>query len=182
VSIETIIALITALGVGGILGALLNQRFEQQKQTHEHDIKIFGQSNKILTEQKLVFVVDFHVLGNHSIMNDDFYKLTEWCEFFGAVGNQYLDRRIAKETQRLVDDLNQLTDFIASNFFTRTDPNPNDKFQYLRPDWNEDRGGYPNPEQMEKYDVYAKEMKDMARKVIKQHSEYRRTIKQILKM
>jgi hypothetical protein len=40
-SIETIIALLAALGVGGILGALLNRRFEQQTQTNEHDIGVF---------------------------------------------------------------------------------------------------------------------------------------------
>ena len=54
--IEIIISLIATLGIGGILGAILNRRFEQQKQTNEHDIKIFKQSNEILTEQNcLIF-------------------------------------------------------------------------------------------------------------------------------
>ena len=51
-SVEIIISLLAALGVGGILGAILSRYFEQQKQTNEHDIKIFNQSNEILTEQK----------------------------------------------------------------------------------------------------------------------------------
>jgi hypothetical protein len=48
-SIENIIALLAALGVGGILGALLNSHLEQKKQTREHDLKIFKESNEILS-------------------------------------------------------------------------------------------------------------------------------------
>ena len=58
-STETIIALLAALGVGGILGALLNRRFEQQKQTNEHDIRIFNRSNEILSEEKLLNIANF---------------------------------------------------------------------------------------------------------------------------
>jgi hypothetical protein len=181
-STEIIISLLAALGVGGILGVLLNRRFEQQKQTNEHDVKIFHESNKILTEQELFYIADYYLFGNHSIFIDDSYKLTEWCEFFGEVGNQYLGKRIAKENQRLLNDLTQLTDFITPNFFLRGDQDPSSKSLYLRPDWNEDRGGNPSPEQMDKYDEYAKEMKGMARKVIKQYAEYRLAVKQALKI
>ena len=181
-SIETIISLLAALGVGGILGAVLNRRFEQQKQTNEHDIKIFTQSNEILAEQKLSDIASFHLLGNHSIVDDDFYLLTSWCRFFGEIGNQYLNKSIAKQNQKLLDDLDQLTDFIATNFFTIKGQNSNNKSQYLKPDWNPDRGDDPSPEKMAKYGEYAKELKDRTRKVLKQYSEYRLVIKRILKI
>ena len=51
-SIEIIIALLGALGVGGLLGSVLTRWYEQQKQTAEHDVKIFNQSNEILTYKK----------------------------------------------------------------------------------------------------------------------------------
>jgi hypothetical protein len=96
-SIETIIALLAALGLGGILGALLNRRFEQQKQTAEHDIKIFNQSNEILTEQKLTDIAGFGLLGKHAIRDDDYFQLTKWCRFFNQTGNHYSTEQYTKQ-------------------------------------------------------------------------------------
>jgi hypothetical protein len=141
-SVETIISLVIAflatLGVGGVLGAFVQRHFEQQKQTNEHDIKIFRQSNEILSEQKLSDIANFHLFGDHSIIGDDFLLLTRWCAFFGEIGNKYLDKKINKQNQKLLNDLNQLTEFIATNFFTIIGQNPNNKSQYLKPDWNLD--------------------------------------------
>jgi len=181
-SIEIVISLLAALGVGGILGALLNRRFEQQKQTNEHDIKIFNQSNEIVTEEKLSFIAEFRLLGNHSIPDDDYFILTKWCRFFEQTGNHYLDKKIRKENQKLLDDLFQLTNFIGFNFFTIVGQNPNNKNQYLKPDWNPDRGNDPSPEKIAKYSEYAKELEVLTIKTIKQYSEYRLAIKQNLKI
>ena len=181
-SVENIVALLAALGVGGILGVLLNRRFEQQKQTNEHDIKIFNQSNEILTEQKLSDIANFHLLGNHSIANDDFFLLTSWCNFFEQAGNQYLDKRISKESQKLLEALDQLTNFVAMNFFTIRDQNPDNENKYLKPDWNPDWEGELGSENVSRYKEYAKELKDMTRKAIKQYSEYRLTVKRSLKI
>ncbi|HNQ96273.1 MAG TPA: hypothetical protein PKK96_11240 [Anaerolineales bacterium] len=180
--IETIISLLAALGVGGILGALLNRRFEQQKQTNEHDINIFKQSDEILNEQNLSDTANFHLLSNHSIGDDHFYKLTGWCTYFEQAGNQYLDRRIASENQKLLIDLNQLTDFIGFNFFTIKEQNPNNKNQYLKPDWNPDYADDPSPEKMSKYDEYAKELEGLTLRVTKQYSKYRFAVKRSLKI
>ncbi len=181
-SIEVIISLVAALGVGGILGALLNRRFEQQRQTNEHDVRIFNQSDELLSEQKLSDVAQFHLLGNHSIADDDFFILTKWCNFFKQTGNQYLEKNINKENQKLVDDLFQLTNFIGYNFFTIRGQNPHNKNQYLKPDWNVDRGDNPSPEKIEKYFEYAKELENLAKKAIEQYSKYRLSIKKVLKI
>jgi len=181
-SIETIISLLAALGVGGVLGAFLNRRFEQQRQTNEHDSKIFNKSNEILTEQKLSDIESYQLLGNHSIRDDDYSVLTKWCSFFEQIGNQYLDKKINKENLQLVDDLFKLTDFIGYNFFTIREQNSNNQNQYLKPDWNPDRGDDPSPEKMAKYDEYAKELEVLTKKVVKQYSEYRYAIKKNLKI
>ncbi len=181
-SIEIIISLIAALGVGGILGALLNRRFEQQKQINDHDMKIFTQSNEILTEQKLHDITEFHLSGDHSINDDGFSALTKWCGFFEQTGNQYLDKRINKENQKLVNSSFQLTDFIARNFFTIKGQNPHNKNKYLKPDWNLDRGGNPTPEKEAKYDEYANKLEILTRETLKCYAEYRLSIKRILKI
>jgi hypothetical protein len=180
-SVEIIISLIAALGVGGILGVLLNRRFEQQKQTNEHDTKIFSQSNEIITEQKLSDIAEFHLLANHSIDDNDYSALTKWCRFFEQTGNQYLDKRINKANQRLVDDLFRLTDFIGYNFFTIRGQSSHNKSQYLKPDWNPDRGEDPTPEKIERYDEYAKKLETLTKETLKHYTEYRLSIKRVLK-
>lgn len=181
-SIEIIVSLLAALGVGGILGALLNRRFEQQKQTNEHDIKIFNQSDEILPEQKISDITRAHLLSNHSIVDDDFYLLTKWCNFFEKIGNQYLDKKICKENKKLLDDLDKLTEFVAINFFTVNGQNPHNKNKYLKPDWNSDWGDNPSSEKMKKYAEYSKELRSLTNEVLKQYSIYRLTIKRILKI
>jgi hypothetical protein len=81
-SIEIIISLIVALGIGGFLGAILNRHFEQQKQTNEHDIKIFNQSNEILDEQKILEVLEFDLMNDHSITYEDSRLLFIFIDFF----------------------------------------------------------------------------------------------------
>ncbi len=185
-STETIVTLaisfLATLGLGSILGIFLQRRFEQQKQTSEHDIKIFKQSNELLSEQKLALIASFHLLKDHSIADDDFYLLTKWCIFFSEIGNQYLDKNTARQNQKLLNDLDQLTDFIASNFFSIKGQNPSNKSRYLKPDWNPERANDPSPEKTIKYNEYAKELKNMTEKVLRQYSYYRFAIKQNLKI
>ena len=185
-STETIITLIISffatLGLGGIMGVLIQRRFEQQKQSNEHDLKIFKESDLILTEQKLHEIADFHLLGDHSIDNESFFAMTNWCRYFEQVGNQYLDNNIGKENKKLFDNMNILTDFIATNFFTIRGQNPSNNNQYLKPDWNPERGIDPSPERITKYQEYASKLKSMTRQVLKQYSEYRHVVKRTLKI
>ena len=180
-TIEIIVSIIAALGVGGILGAILNRRFEQQKQTNEHDIKIYSQSNEILDEEKLSFIVSHRLFGNHSVADDHYFILTKWCSFFQQTGNRYLDKNINKENQKLLEKLLQLTRFIGRNFFRIRGQNPNNNDQYLQPDWNLDRGD-PSPENMEKYKEYVKELENLIENVLGQYSKYRLVVKQKLKI
>lgn len=185
-SVETIVSLIISflatLGVGGVLGAFLQRRFEQQKQTNEHDTKIFNRSNEILDEQKLSNIAGFQLLSDHSIRDDDYSIVARWGRFFEQTGNQYLDKKIIKENQKLVDDSSRLTHFINLNFFVIKGQNLNNKRQYLHPDWNPDRGNGPSSEKIAKYNEYAKELEALAKKVIKQYSAYRLSVKQNLKI
>jgi hypothetical protein len=181
-SFEIIISLLAALGVGGILGAILNRRFEKQKQTNEHDTKIFNQSSEILTEQKLTDIASFGLLSKHAIRDDDYFILTRWCRFFDQTGNHYLNRKIHRANQKLVNSLSQLTDFIGLNFFTIIGQNPNNKFQYLKPDWNPDYADEPSPEKVVKYDEYAKELESLTVKVVQHYIAYRLAVKRSLKI
>jgi hypothetical protein len=177
-SIENLIALIAALGIGGVLGAILNSYLERQKQTKEHDLKIFRESDDILREIRLLNIADA-LFGDHSIDRDDFQRLTQWCEFFEETGKQYLDKRLIKQSQELLQVLAQLMYFIATNFFTIRDQNLSNTRQYLKPDFNIDRGD-PNPEQEAVYSRYADELQQLTMTTRKQYTKYRLAIKQTL--
>lgn len=183
-SIEIIISLIAALGVGGIIGALLNRQFEQQKQTDEHDIKIFNQSNEILAEQKLLNII-FQLIESHSLVREDSARLRKWCEFIEQTGNKYLDKSINKENQKLLDDLRELTKFISDNFdFWKRVENP----LYLKPEldpdkfWDPDSGDVAPQDQVEEYNLYANELKILVEKIKKHYSEYRQVVKNKLRI
>jgi hypothetical protein len=181
-SIEIIISLLAALGVGGVIGALVNRYIEQQKRTDEHDMRIFSKSSEIVAEQRLVSIINYQLLGNHSIRDRDFSVLAEWCRFFEQTGNQYIDRKIEKENKKLLNDLSRLMNFVGLNFFTLTGQSENNNNQYLQPDLCPDRTLDSTEEKTKKYDKYVSELEALSNKVIKQYSEYRLTIKKRLKM
>lgn len=122
------------------------------------------------------------MLGGYQIVDDDFYRLTAWLEFFRKTGNQYLNKRLAKENRKLWSDMDDLKDFIATNFFALREQNPHNKSQYLKPDWNPERGDDPSPEKVSLYYEYAKELTDLTKKVIKQYAIYRLSVRQSLKI
>lgn len=179
-SIEIIISLIAALGIGGILGALLNRYFEQQKQTNEHDKKIFMKSDELLAEQKL-FNVIFQLMESHSIVREDDIGLRKWCEFFDQAGNKYLDKSVNKENQKLLDVLKGLTKFVSDNFdFWKNVENP----LYLKPELDPDKAAYEDQtkERFDKYQEYAKELELLTKSVKKRYPAYRLIIKKKLKI
>lgn len=182
-SVENIISLIAALGVGGLLGAFLNSYFEQRKQTKEHDVKIFNQSDEILTEQRLFDIVNYHLLSDHSMDRDEIDELMRWLRFFDKVGNQYLDKKLITQSKKLFHNLDQFTDFIGHNFFTIKGQNSNNNYRYLRPDWNFDRAeGIVDSNKSNKYDECARQLGELANKTLEQYSRYRLDVKKFLKV
>jgi len=179
-SIENIIALIAALGVGGVLGAFLNSYFEQRKQTREHDIKIFKGSNEILSEQKLLEIFSSGLDSDHSIERDDLWRLEEWCLFFSEVGNQFLDKKLNKLSQKLLNSVTLLVVFISKNFSHLQRQDSENNNLYLYPDLSTDRGG--SAETMSEYEKYATELEGLNDRVLTQYGRYRLTIKQLLKI
>lgn len=179
-SIENIISLLAALGVGGILGVLLNSHLEQKKQTREHELKIFRESNELLSEQQLLDLTDT-LLGDHSIEPNDDRRLKRWGAFFEETGNQYLDGKLNKQNQKLHDALVDLVRFIGRNFFTIRGQNPSNTYIYLKPDFNIDRGS-PTTKQETLYRELANELEELTEKAKQQYSNYRLAVKKKLKV
>ncbi len=184
-SFEIIVSLIAALGLSGILIAVLNRRFEQQKQTNEHDINIFKKSNDILAEKELNDIVNFHLLEFHRINDNNLSSLKKWCVFFGFTGNKFLNKDIDKKNKELLDDLEQLVEFIKNNFDSLGGQNPNFEISYLKPELDPDRAVNEDDvtkEQVDKYQLYANELSLLTRNTKRHYSEYRLAVKNKLKI
>lgn len=199
-SFEIIISLLAALGVGGILGALLNRYFDQQKQIVEHDIKIFNQSNKILSEKKLSEIIELDLDDDHSISDNDLELLESWCMFFEETGNQYIDKRIERATQKLLEGVFWLTNFIGFNFAKSKFQDHRGGIRNLYPHWNPDQDNVPNSDYesgykeftklipdvplgyVAKFEECLKELQGLTREVKHLYSEYRLTVKKRLKI
>lgn len=185
-SLEMIVSLFAALGVGGLLGAFLNRYFEQQKQTNEHDIKIFRQSDEILNEKRLMAsILDFQLLGAHRIDVEDFRILINWCDYTEQTGNKFLNRKIQIESEKLYKELCLLIKFIDKNFEELEMQNPHNTNIYLKPDLDSDRVWDEediNRERVIKYQQYSKDLKTLATGVIKAYPKYRLAIKENLKI
>ena len=186
-SIEIVISLLAAIGVSGILAVLLNRHFDQQKLIIEHDVKIFNQSNRIISEQKLSELIELDLLDDHSIINEDIESLINWCMFFEQTGNQYIDKSINKANQKLLDRVNQLTDFISFNSAKSRFQDPRGAIRDLKPHWKPDHDNHSNSdsvpsEYVAKYEELVRDLRSLTSKVKHQYSEYRLTVKQRLKI
>ena len=186
-SLEVIISLLAAIGIGGILAILLNRHFDQQKSIIEHDVKIFNQSNKILPEQKLSKIIDLDLDEDHSIYNDDLALLINWCMFFDQTGNQYIDKRIVKANQKMVMALNRLTDFVSSNSAKSEFQDPSGDIRYVKPRWDIHRKDHSSSDAMPleyilKHEEFVGKLRAMTLKVRHQYREYRLSVKQRLKI
>jgi len=186
-SIEIVISLLAAIGVGGILAVLLNRHFDQQKLIIEHDVKIFNQSNKIISEQKLSEIIDLDLEDDHSINNNDLELLRNWCMFFEQTGNQYIDKRIAKANRKMLTTLKRLTDYVSFNSARSKFQDPRSGIRELRPDWDRDHDFHSTSDVMPleyvtKYEEMAGELRATTSKVRNQYYEYRLTVKQRLKI
>ena len=100
--------------------------------------------------------------------------------FFGEVGNQFLDRKLNKICQKLLNSTTMLVVFISKNFFHLQGQDPHNNYLYLYPDLNIDRGG--SAATMPKYEEYASELEELNDGVLTQYGKYRLTIKQLLKI
>ena len=169
--------------MGGVVGAFLKRRFEQQKQTNEHDIKIYNQSNEILSEEKLLNIANFEVgASKHAIRYDNYSLLENWCTFFERAGNQYLDKQTREQSKRLRASFLILIKFIRLNFSEIKHQNPNNENIYLRPDLNPDYEDNATEEQFAEWKEFARELDTLIDEVLDQYSKYRETVKKKLKI
>ena len=186
IAIITLIVSFIAAVVGGTFVAILNRLFEKQKQTDEQDIKIFNQSNEILNEQKIIGVIDFHLLNGYSILEEDFSLIRKWLVFFQAVSHMYLNKSVNVKKQKLFENLSRLEKFIAENFDTKISQNSNNSTLYLQPNLDPDRTWNPdgviNPVQVAKFQEFAEKLEVLSKNVKEQYLEYRLAIKQKLKI
>lgn len=145
-----------------------------------HDLDIFRRSDSILDEDQLERALST-LLADHSYRNNFFTASTEFCYFFSKVQNHYLNTNLVELSLGLAAALNELTNFLADNFFDYPENQTNENIRFcLHPHLNIDRAGRGKFEGMVRYDKYAEELRTVVNKASGAFAVYRRAIKETL--
>ena len=152
----------------------------QKPQRIEHDRRIFTQTETLLTEHQLMEFLE--QLGrDHSYYQNARGRLSRFCWFFEEVGNQYINKGLHRLTQQLVGDLNNLFDFLATNFFVYPDGQTGENTRLcMYPGLSPDREGSYGPVNVTRYTQYADQLDKFIQSSGQSYSKYRKAIKNIL--
>lgn len=153
----------------------------QASARREHDTRLFEQCDEILTERRLLDMLD-QLTGDHSHCNSQFLSILDFVRFFDESGNQFANHRIREAAVGLVASLNHLYTFMATHFFPWPDKQATDcdiRF-CLYPHWNIDRGGSGWDEESDHYDEEAEKLVSHVLDTRAKYSTYRLAVKKAL--
>ena len=151
-----------------------NPSFE--KSVH-HDDGIFKRSNRLITERALQDMI-WRLQSDNSYDEKSSKRVQRFRFFFGETGNQYIDPKLKSATDSLLDTLTNLQLFMGKHFFYYPNHQPRENPQYcLYPRLNIDRDGDGDFESMNKYDIYSRQLFELAETASCSYAEYRREIK-----
>lgn len=147
----------------------------------EHDIKIFKQSNKILSEPQLVYMGD-SLIEKHSIIDQAYYDgIVTWCVFFQETGNQFLDNRIRSKHKTCYSALDELGEFIHHNFMFIENKQKSVQ-RHLHPTLNPQITQNISEADKEAFSEYVEALTQLTKKTLTEYMKYREIIKKILKI
>lgn len=153
---------------------------EAQARKDAHDVEIFRRADSILDEDKLDRGFSL-LLADHSYRDSFRDAITSFCDFVEKRGNQYLNEKLAPPSLQLADSLKELVEFLVTHFFIYPEAQTYEDSRYcMQPDLNIDRAGKGHPEEMEMYDDYTDQLRDLVNKASVAYSAYRLAIKETL--
>jgi len=143
----------------------------------EHDINIFAESNKLMTERDLFWYL-FRLGNDHHFRDDQYDRVRNFLWFFKEQGNQYLLSRLASSSSKLIHALHKLAGFTEFNFSRY--PRGQTTQYCLYPDLNIDRAGTGEPEDTKAYNEKADELWNHVCQVREADKRYRRELNHAL--
>lgn len=147
----------------------------------DHDIKVFQKADELLSETKLVALLD--CLGDdESFTRKQGTNIDEFLRYFDQSSNQFICEELVGVTQELTTSVTKLKKFMQEKFhiYPRNQENDN-KWLCLQPNLNPDReGSYEDDNSQYKYRELQNELADLCDMVSKAYKKYRLQIKRYL--
>jgi hypothetical protein len=146
-----------------------------------HDIKVFQKADELLSETKLVDLLD--CLGDdESFTRKQRTNIDEFLRYFDQSSNQFICEELVGVTQELTTSVTKLRKFMQENFhiYPRNQENDN-KWLCLQPNLNPDReGSYEDDNSQYKYRELQNELAYLCDRVSNAYKKYRLQIKRYL--
>ncbi len=178
-----------ALVVIGLVYHLLSRKIEiqesnstkreQDAKRSEHDIEVFNRTNEIMGETTLKDILDW-IGTDHSYESDQKSIIDRFFHEAREHNNSYLHAEIEVKKQDFIISLGKLRSFLSLNFFVYPKEQVKIRRFCLYPELNMDRGGFPTPEQSQRYDEKAEEMFALIDSAYENYVNYRLSVKQWL--
>lgn len=146
-----------------------------------HDKEIFNKSDLIMTEFKLLVLLDRIKLPHPSLLEKHIDMLVTYLDFFTITGNQYLDSDVETTLSKLILNLNKLSQFVGNHFRnTSTGRIKQNSSWKLEPDLEFHVCTSKYNVEHNRYDGYCKTLESFARIIESDFQSYRKCIRKKL--
>jgi hypothetical protein len=142
-----------------------------------HDIKIFTESDEILSEKDLRNI--YFQLHSNQLYWDDGDKSVKFMWFFGHESNQYVTKELRNKCTELIDSLNELWDFVGIRFFPADGNARRVRSELWIPSTEEYKHNW-DEETWGKYHNLEPELYKLADNTLEAYKNYRATIRELL--
>lgn len=145
----------------------------------EHDRKLFESFNSVITEEHIKDLLD-RLYSDHSYMFQEIQSLWRAQEFLEKTGNRFLSSKLENQAKQLLHAIRSLHEFITLHFFECNSPQQNDIRLCMHPDWNIDRGGTGNRQEVIQYEKMTNNLNSVIKTLFQQYNTFRDQVKKEL--
>lgn len=169
--------------LGGIVANVVNisnSTSEKAKTINDHDKNLFINGEEILNEDFLILITD-KLISEESTNISQLDKLEDFLDFYEKTSNDYINDNIENYKEKLIEALDNLTDFIHCNF---------DKYPYnqtetdfricMNPKVNTDRAGDLTTENFNEHQRLKHLLDEKIDDLLEAYAIFRKVIKKIL--
>lgn len=177
-------------GIGLILVALVYNAFvnylelfasrkhsDQERLILSLEQGIFEKLDGFCDERQLVRFLD-GLANNHHYFSSGVYPLDYLRGYLHSVESHFVTTELDELKIQLLRDLNNLDEFLGSNFFVFGSAGGEDARFCLQPGWNVDRGGSGNLDEMRKYDQLGRKLLELVNSSGNSYREFRKKIRE----
>lgn len=143
-----------------------------------HDRAVFERMQTTTNERTLLDLLN-HLACNHGAVLKRLRKLDDLVDFLAQPENQFIAPELRNQANALLRSLHRMQAFVGRHFFSLRGRSPEDGL-FLYPDFNIDRGGSGDPEQIARYNDFADQMHQLIIDAEREYMAFRDVVKHTL--